>query len=78
LKYRVELIMYMNSGLCILREYFICSFENTLLYLYPSCSFQVISCPYSVVARKRKIRTVTEAVSDIPNGASLLVGGKKF
>jgi len=38
----------------------------------------VISCPYSVVANKWKIRTATEAVHDIPNGASLLVGGKKF
>jgi len=38
----------------------------------------VISCPYSVVANKWKIRTATEAVHDIPNGASLLVGGKKY
>lgn len=36
---------------------------------------KVISCPYSVVANKRKIRTAAEAVNDIPNGASLLVGG---
>ena len=38
----------------------------------------MISCPYSVVANKWKIRTATEAVHDIPNGASLLVGGKKY
>jgi len=38
----------------------------------------VISCPFSVVANKWKIRTAAEAVHDIPNGASLLVGGKKF
>lgn len=38
----------------------------------------MISCPYSVVANKWKIRTATEAVYDIPNGASLLVGGKKY
>jgi len=36
---------------------------------------KVISCPYSVVANKWKIRTASEAVHDIPNGASLLVGG---
>jgi hypothetical protein len=39
----------------------------------------VLSCPYSVRAsKKNKIRTATEAVKDIPDGASLLVGGKKF
>jgi hypothetical protein len=39
----------------------------------------VFSCPYSFTAnRKNKIRTATEAVKDIPNGAKLLVGGKKF
>lgn len=62
----------------ILTEYSVYSFGNAVIYVYPSCSFQVISCPYSVVANKRKIRTATEAVSDIPNGASLLVGGKIF
>jgi len=38
----------------------------------------VISCSYSVAANEWKIRTATEAVHDIPNGASLLVGGKKY
>jgi hypothetical protein len=40
--------------------------------------FQVLACSYSLIANKNKIRTATDAVKDIPSGASLLVGGKKF
>ena len=39
--------------------------------------FQTFSCSYSVAARKRsKVTTVSEAIKDIQNGSTLLVGGK--
>jgi hypothetical protein len=45
---------------------------------HSSSLFQVLSCSYSVRAsKKNKIRTATEAVKDIPDGAKLLVGGKE-
>lgn len=61
------IVKYVNASLLRLHRYWAGKQHFEVI--------KVISCPYSVVANKRKIRTAAEAVNDIPNGASLLVGG---